>query len=114
MVSLTRPYSEEPFPETLANLLRREQRDPLGRVRLSDFFKRVEGWEYETLRKQVVSERKLQPEAIEAMARALGVQPEYFIEYRRHQIEQAVSVHPELADLVYDLLVTRSKSFEAW
>ena len=113
MTSPTRPYAEESFAEALADLLRREQGDPLGRIRLSDFFKRVEGWEYETLRKQVVSERKLQPEAIEAMAQALAVQPEYFIEYRRHQIERAITVHPELVDLVYDLLVTRAKSFEA-
>ncbi len=45
------------------------------------------GGEYETLLKQVAGERTLQPEAIEAMASALHVTPEYFLEYRRHQIE---------------------------
>ncbi len=80
---------------------------------LREFFRRLEGWEYETLRKQVAGERTLQPEAIEAMASALHVTPEYFLEYRRHQIEKSISDHPELVDLVYDLLVSRSKSLDA-
>ena len=106
-------YSAKAFPEALAELLRQEAGDPRARINLSEFFRRVEGWEYETLRKQVAGERTLQPDAIEAMAQALHVAPEYFLEYRIHQIRQALSDHPELVDLVYDLLVTRAKSLDA-
>ncbi len=106
-------YSSKPFADALAELLRQESGDPRARINLREFFRRLEGWEYETLRKQVAGERTLQPEAIEAMASALHVTPEYFLEYRRHQIEKSISDHPELVDLVYDLLVSRSKSLDA-
>jgi len=106
-------YTSSPFSEALTELLRRDSGDPRARVNLREFFRRVEGWEYETLRKQVSAERTLQPEAIEAMAEALGVAPEYFQEYRRYQIEHAIADHSELIDLVYDLLVTRAKSLDA-
>lgn len=106
-------YTAKPFSEALTELLRLESGDPRGRVNLSEFFRRVEGWEYETLRKQVAGERTLQPEAIEAMAQALHVAPEYFLEYRIYQIQKAINDHPELVDLVYDLLVTRAKSLDA-
>ncbi|NLE74637.1 MAG: anthranilate phosphoribosyltransferase [Actinobacteria bacterium] len=106
-------YSYDHFSDALADLLRQENGDPRARINLREFFRRVDGWEYETLRKQVAGERTLQPEAIEAMAAALHVVPEYFQEYRRYQIEKSISDHPELVDLVYDLLVTRSKSLDA-
>ena len=106
-------YTTKPFAEALGELLRQENGDPRGRINLSEFFRRVEGWEYETLRKQVAGERTLQPEAVEAMAAALHVTPEYFQEYRSHQIEKAITDHPELVDLVYDLLVSRAKSLDA-
>ena len=61
-------YSSKPFADALAELLRQESGDPRARINLREFFRRLEGWEYETLRKQVAGERALQPEAIEAMA----------------------------------------------
>ena len=106
-------YTNKPFPDALTELLRRESGDPRAKINLTEFFKRVEGWKYETLRKQIASERTLQPEAIEAMADALGVAPEYFREYRQLQMRQAIATHPELVDLVYDLLMSRAKSLDA-
>jgi anthranilate phosphoribosyltransferase len=106
-------YTSKPFAEALEELLRQESGDPRARINLTEFFRRVDGWKYETLRKQIVSERTLQPEAIEAMAEALGVAPEYFQEYRQLQMQQAIATHPELVDLVYDLLMSRAKSLDA-
>lgn len=106
-------YTGKRFADALADLLRQEAGDPRARINLREFFARVEGWEYETLRKQISGERSLKPEAVEAMARALGVAPEYFQEYRKHQIDQAIANHPELVDLFYDLLVSRAKSLDA-
>lgn len=106
-------YAQKAFADALADLLRQEAGDPRARVNLRQFFKRVKGWEYETLRKQISGERTLKPEAIEAMAEALGVAPEYFVEYRRYQIEEAIASHPEIVDLFYDLLVSRAKSLDA-
>ncbi len=40
---------------------------------------------HENLRRQIYAERTLQPQAIEAMATALGVPPEYFKEYRQYR-----------------------------
>ena len=106
-------YTSRRFADALAELLRQEAGDPHARVNLREFFGRVKGWKYETLRKQISGERTLQAEAIEAMAECLGVSPEYFQEYRRHQIEQTISDHPELVDLFYDLLVSRARSLDA-
>jgi anthranilate phosphoribosyltransferase len=108
-----REFSNKRFSDALADLLRLEAGDLDARVNLREFFGRVDGWKYETLRKQIAGERTLQPEAISAMAEALGVPPEFFLEYRRHQIEQAILSHPELVDLFYDLLVSRARSLDA-
>ena len=107
------PYSEKPFAETLTELLQQQAGDQRAKVSLRDFCGRVEGWKYENLRKQIVADRKIQPEAIEAMATVLGIAPEYFLEYRQRQIEQAITEHPELVDHLYDLAVSRAKSLEA-
>ena len=106
-------FTQKPFADALAELLRNEQGDPGARVNLRGFFGRVEGWEYETLRKQIVGERTLKPEVIEAIAEALGIAPQYFQEYRRHELERAIVTHPELVDLFYDLMVSRARSLDA-
>jgi anthranilate phosphoribosyltransferase len=107
-------FSDKRFVDALTDALRdRASTDPEGRVNLSEFLRRVQGWQVGTLRKQVLGERSLQPAAIEAIAQTLGVAPEYFLEYRHQQIEQAMEKHTELVDLVYDLLVERSKSLDS-
>lgn len=113
MEHAVRQYSKKPFAQTLVDLLREQAGDPNAKVSLRDFSLRVDGWKYETLRKQIAADRKLQPEAIEAMAEALGVAPEHFLEYRQNKIQQAINDHPELVDLVYDLLVSRARSLDA-
>lgn len=106
-------YSTKPFAEALSDLLREEARGTDTKPNLTAFLRRVPGWRVDTLRKQVLAERTLQPAAVEAMAEVLNIAPEYFVEYRTNQISEAVTLHPELVDLVYDLLVSRAQSLEA-
>lgn len=103
-------YSCKPFAEALGGLLReRPEGGPLGRISLRAFFSQVDGWQYEYLRKMVMGERSLRPEAIEAMSKVLDVPPDYFLEYREWRICQALRDHPELVELTYDLVMTESK-----
>jgi len=113
MITPHTQYTTKPFADALTELLEQQESGTETKVNLGEFLRRVQGWREGTLRKQIASERTLQTEAVEAIAEALNVAPEYFLEYRRHQINQAVQVHPELVDLVYDLLVSRAKSLEA-
>lgn len=103
------PHTNQPFPEALGDLLRAQQADPIGIISLRALFSQIEGYSYDALRKMVRGELTLQPAAIEAMAAALGVPPEYFLEYRAWQLQEGLKRHPELADKVYDMLMA---SFE--
>ncbi len=104
-------YTCKPFAEALGDLLReRPEGGPLSRISLRAFFSRVDGWQYENLRKMVMGERTLRPEAIEAMSAVLDVTPEYFLEYREWRIRQALRTHPELVELTYDLVMTEARA----
>ena len=107
-------HSQKLFAETLGELLRRRQESgPLGRINLRAFFSSVDGWEYEYLRKMVMGERPLVSQAMEAMADALGVDPEYFLEYRIWQIQEGFRRHPNVADDVYQMLMASFKLLDA-
>ena len=97
-------HTSAPFAQALGELLRARQGDPLGMISLRAFFSQIEGYSYDALRKMVRGQLTLQPEAIEAMASALGVAPEYFLEYRAWQLQEGLRRHPEVADEVYEML----------
>ncbi len=101
--------STRPFPQALGELLRVQQGDPLGTVNLRAFFAQIPEYSYDALRKMVRGQLTLQPEAIEKMAAILGVPPEHFLEYRVWQIQEGLRRHPEVANEVYEMLMT---SFE--
>lgn len=111
------PHSDKSFPAALGELLREIQFDPvanpLGRVNLTEFFKTVEGYDYNTLRKMLAGERNLRPDAIEAISeavsKALGriVKPDYFREYRVFEVVGMLEEMPELVDDCYTHLATR-------
>jgi hypothetical protein len=103
--ALAKTRTDRPFPEALGELLRVQQGDPLGMISLSAFFSQIGGYSYDALRRMVRGELTLQPQAIEAMAAVLGVAPEYFLEYRSHQLQEGLRRHPELADVVYEMLM---------
>lgn len=50
---------------------------------------------------------------IEAMARALDVEPEYFLEYRLGRLIQVAKDHPDLIDTFYDAIMDHVKAEEA-
>jgi hypothetical protein len=110
-------YSTKSFAESLGDLVRMVQSDPvtnpLGRVNLSDFFRMVEGYDYNTLRKMLTGERNLRADAIEAIAATLSkqlgftVEPRYFREYRVLEVVGMLENRPDMVDDVYDRLAGR-------
>lgn len=46
---------------------------------------------------------------IEKIARALGVAPDYFLEYRAYTVREVARRYPDLADSVYDLLIEAAR-----
>ena len=46
---------------------------------------------------------------IRAFARALDVEPEYFLEYRLCQIAQALRETPEISEQIYDLVMRAAR-----
>jgi hypothetical protein len=110
MVSSEHQYTQKPFAEALGDLLRERQASgPLGRISLRPFFAQVDGFQYEYLRKMVMGERPLRPEAIEAMAAVLEVPPDYFREYREWRIGEDMRRHPELVGLIYELVLAEAR-----
>ncbi len=104
--STTRPKrSTRPFPEALGELLRVQQGDPLGSISMRAFFAHIPNYSYDALRKMVRGQLALQPQAIEAMARVLGVEPDYFLEYRAWKLQEGLRRHPQVADDVYEMLM---------
>jgi hypothetical protein len=95
-------YTSVPFKEAFADLLREKQGNPM-RTNLKEFCENVQGWSYEALRQMIEGERTLQPAAIEAMSEALGVDPHYFIEYRRAWIARKMLESPEIIQRLYDV-----------
>jgi transcriptional regulator with XRE-family HTH domain len=53
-----------------------------GNVDYPRFVERLGGVSYETLRKALAGERKPSASLMETVASALGISPEYFVEYR--------------------------------
>jgi hypothetical protein len=100
------------FRERFAGLLREKQNLPLGRINIRAFCSEIPGYDYSTLRRMIMGDIRLQPEAIELMADALGVPPETFFEYQVYQIAAALSAHPELCPSVYDTVLTRAAALD--
>ena len=100
------------FAEAFPELLRAHQRLPLDRINLRLFFEDVEGWDYSTLRRMVVGDITLQPEALEAIARALDVSPRVFVEYRLHEVCEILRAHPALVSSIYDQVMAEALLLE--
>jgi hypothetical protein len=104
--------TDRPFAEALGDLLRVQQKDPLGMISLRAFFAHIPGYSYDALRKMVRGQLALQPQAIEAMAHELGIEPEYFLEYRAWQLQEGLDRYPEVADEVYEKLMASFQQLE--
>ncbi len=77
--------------------------DRLGNFDLRPVLSQVDGYSYEALRLMLKGERSLKMEAIEGISRVIGVNPHYFMEYRRMWSESMARKYPELADALYDV-----------
>lgn len=102
-------YSHLPFPEALGNLLRALQTDPVRPVTMRQLFGRVEGYGYDALRKMTRGELRLQPGAMEAIARAAGIiAPDYFLEYRRHIVQERLigDAPARVIDFLYERMAS--------
>lgn len=83
--------------------------DRLGNVSLTGFLKSLPGYHKDTWYKMVTGQRTLTPEAIEKLAEALDVPPEYFREYRAWQICKVLEDHPDEADPIYEVAMLIQK-----
>lgn len=111
----SRAYSNLPVKLSLSELLEsRGGADALRRVSLERFYQEIEksgvGYGAKHLRKMVDGVRPLKPAAIEAIADALDIPPDHFIEYRIWRVQRIVEENPMLVDRVYDLLVAQARA----
>jgi plasmid maintenance system antidote protein VapI len=85
--------TRKPFGQALAELLREsDYTTQTGNVNWRAFARTLEGIHYETLRKAVAGERTATPHIIEEVARALGLRPDYFVEYRLWQAQREFDI----------------------
>jgi hypothetical protein len=95
------------FEEDLDTLLRdRQKTGPLQAPSIKWLAERIPGWSYEHVRRMSIGERTRSSDFIEAVAAALGVAPDYFLEYRIWRVEVAMKENPEIADECYGLLMS--------
>lgn len=100
MMAALPPYSEERFPRAVLVLMRRK---PCTFRQLAEATGLSAGYVHHlTNNKRPVPEN----EVIERFAEALGVQPDYFIEYRHRLVLEALANDPDkMNDLYRDLCI---------
>jgi hypothetical protein len=96
-------HTHKEFAEALGEIMRAKYGDRLGNFDLRPVLSQVEGYSYEALRLMLKGERSLKMEAIEGISKVIGVNPHYFMEYRRMWSESMGRKYPELADTLYDV-----------
>ena len=90
----TEERSDKPFGDVVDDALYKQRTERLRPKSLLSFWKemkKLHGWTkgYDSLRKQVTGEDPPQPDAMEAVAKALGISPRSFREY---QVWEAKSI----------------------
>jgi transcriptional regulator with XRE-family HTH domain len=93
-------YTNQPFGEALAKILFEYQANP-WRTSLRAFADEV-GINYATMRSAVTGRTEPQTNLLEAVSRVLGIQPDYWREYRTHKIREALDSHPDLIGRLYE------------
>lgn len=84
----------------------------MGRYPLGPFIERIQdetGMSYEYIRLMLRGERTLRVDLIEAVAKILGLEPEYFVEYRQYMVQKKMASSPEIVDKLYALVVVNSE-----
>jgi hypothetical protein len=96
-------YTFLDFPAAFAELLSELQGKPVDKVDYRAVLNQVDGYTYEALRLMLKGRRTLKMEAIEGMAKAVGVSPHYFREYRDMWAAKMAKRHPKLGEMLYDI-----------
>ena len=102
--SETTNYTNKPFAEAFAELMRAKYGDEMGNFDLRPVLSQVHGYSYEALRLMLRGERTLKMEAIEGIAEVLGVSPHYFAEYRVMWSAEMAKRYPDLGEMVYSVV----------
>ena len=95
-------YSTKPFAQALGDILRTEYGDQFGRFSLRALLSKMSGLSEEGFRLQIAGERTLKIQTVIEAAKALGIAPDYFIEYRAHWTAEFMKRDPEAANQVYE------------
>lgn len=107
-------YSAKPFGEALIDLLARHQ-GHAWKISIQAFAAET-GMNYGTLRSAVIGRTMPAVETLERVARALHIAPEYFREYRAHQIiaavNKAIEHSPEIAGMFYETVMAETAALD--
>lgn len=104
---MAKDYTYEPFGPALAALLRVRQHNPV-RANLYAFWRELDApFSYQALRLAVVGDVQIRNDVMEAVAEKLGIQPEYFREYRMNKIIEAVESSPDMAGELFEWVQKR-------
>lgn len=91
--------TQAPLAEALDHLLRKHG------LSISELARRLEvSQPFLSRAVRAADQKRASRELLQAIADELGVQPNYFIEYRRFEIADAVARDPRLTDAVYRLV----------
>jgi hypothetical protein len=96
-------HTNKDFVTAFTDLAKERFGSSEGKVDLRPILSQVEGYSYEALRLMLKGQRTLKMEAIEGMAKVLGVSPHYFCEYRQMWACKMMQRHPELCHKLYDM-----------
>jgi hypothetical protein len=96
-------FTKKDFASAFTDLAKERFGPSADKVGLRPILSQVEGYSYEALRLMLKGQRTLKMEAIEGMAKVLGVSPHYFVEYRQMWACKMMQRHPELGDQLYDM-----------
>ena len=92
------PFSHNPFPEAMRDLMRWHGLSYRQLAYMS-------GLSAGHLNHLTRGKRSPSEESVHAIARALHVGPEYFVEYRRNVVIGELETRPDVVDMVYGYLL---------
>jgi len=95
-------YTNKPFNEALAEILRKRH------IKLRSLGAKT-NLNYSYFSKIIISKKAPPMETIENIAQALGIEPEFFVEYRIHKICEILYNNPEIIDEVNDFIYNLQK-----
>jgi transcriptional regulator with XRE-family HTH domain len=114
--------SHQPLAESLAALLSEKRADHYGNWAWAPFYAELEAlhvpnpnrhgniYRAGAIRPLIEGRAKPSIAILEAMARLLDVDPDYFLEYRLGRLDELQRAKPDLVDLLYDIAMAEEES----